>query len=918
MHDEIFKRYEKSLAAAAGPVGDTPQPIAGTDDYHHQAPTPVAGPAVGSSIRHLGRMDDETLERIEKSMAAVAGPVRDTPQPVAGTDDYHHQAPTPVAGPPVGYYYPAPMHRSSQTADRQAQQRALRAPEKLNNRLKRPNGRLLDVRKQTNGLLAGRGGRLGGVLWRPNNVRSTTYAMVVAPIERMTHAATLVPWHVVEIPLDVLAGEVRAMIPKRLPGKIRDAAILFLAFSLLPFVLTASPQTPSSENLLEAARNGDLPAARAALASGADVDSTSPDGFTPLIITAAGNHIALAEALIEAGAGINATTSKGFTALMIASYEGHAGMTALLLGTGADATQKNSTGLTALKLARAKNHTAVIQLLERTTGGGVATSATGGTAAPQATSAAGAVVLFRPDVGCTLSVDGEEVAKLAAREVFRTRLGAGGHFVEAVSDEFQQRWEGIVQIVNDTQQPVPIPLREKVEAAREGARERAKRAAGMAKRYYGVAKTYYTLGGDKGIGSAKDYATAAEYYRKACDVGHAQSCGNLGEMYGAGRGVAKVEAKAVELYRKGCDAGNGSSCGNLGVMYGAGRGVAKDDAKAVELYRKGCEAGNGSSCGNLGVMYADGRGVAKNDAKAVELYRKACEGGNTSFCEYLGKMYASGGGVAKDEAKAVELYRKACESGEDDSCDKLIEIAKSKQPRGAGESSTAQIHGKTVEFVWIPPGTFLMGCSPGDTECKDDEKPRHRIWINKGFEMGKYEVTQEQWKAVMGGNPSDRYDKGAKKPIHNVRWESVQRHLARLNERGDGYRYRLPTEAEWEYAARAGDAGIRGALNSIAWYEGNSGYDLHVVGKKAANAWGLHDMLGNIREWCQDSFRSDYASLSRARLAPKYESELDSKAVRGGHYVKEPKEVRYSYRGFGFNKGYDKFTGFRYVREKLP
>jgi len=162
-----------------------------------------------------------------------------------------------------------------------------------------------------------------------------------------------------------------------------------------------------------------------------------------------------------------------------------------------------------------------------------------------------------------------------------------------------------------------------------------------------------------------------------------------------------------------------------------------------------------------------------------------------------------------------------------------------------------------MEFVRIQPGEFMMGCSAGDTVCKADEQPSHMVRITRAFEIGKYEVTQAQWTSVTGSNPSTMKDDH--RPVETVTKPEVERFLALLNERHDGYRYRLPTEAEWEYAARAGSqSAYAGSLDEIAWYSENSDDESHVVGGKKPNAWGLYDMQGNVREWVADLYSANY------------------------------------------------------------
>ena len=156
-----------------------------------------------------------------------------------------------------------------------------------------------------------------------------------------------------------------------------------------------------------------------------------------------------------------------------------------------------------------------------------------------------------------------------------------------------------------------------------------------------------------------------------------------------------------------------------------------------------------------------------------------------------------------------------------------------------------------MEFVWIPAGEFRMGSR--SSRANDNERPRTRVRISRGFFLGKHEVTQELWQAVMGANPS-HFSGCDRCPVDSVSWHDAQSFVERLNARSTGTSYRLPTEAEWEYAARAGRRGndYPEDVDSIAWHRGNSGLRTHPVGQKVPNAWGLHDMLGNVREWVED------------------------------------------------------------------
>jgi formylglycine-generating enzyme required for sulfatase activity len=178
----------------------------------------------------------------------------------------------------------------------------------------------------------------------------------------------------------------------------------------------------------------------------------------------------------------------------------------------------------------------------------------------------------------------------------------------------------------------------------------------------------------------------------------------------------------------------------------------------------------------------------------------------------------------------------------------------------AQSAQNASRNSNGMEFVKIAAGEFMMGCSTGDEQCQGDEKPRHRVQITKSFEIGKFEVTQAQWMAVMGTNPSS--NKGDTLPVETVSKLEAQEFIAKLNARNDGYRYRLPTEAEWEYAARAGGNSQSGSLDEVAWYAANANDETHPVGQKKPNALGLHDMQGNVREWASDLYSPTYYEVS--------------------------------------------------------
>jgi formylglycine-generating enzyme required for sulfatase activity len=218
------------------------------------------------------------------------------------------------------------------------------------------------------------------------------------------------------------------------------------------------------------------------------------------------------------------------------------------------------------------------------------------------------------------------------------------------------------------------------------------------------------------------------------------------------------------------------------------------------------------------------------------------------------------------------------------------------------------------ELVVIPAGSFEMGSNDGD----DGEKPTHRVNI-RSFALGKYEVTQGQWKAVMGSNPSYFSKCGDNCPVEQVSWNDIQQYIQKLNQKTD-QNYRLPSEAEWEFAARAGSStkwsfgSDQGQLGQHAWYYSNSGSNTHPVGQKQANAFGLYDMHGNVREWVQDWYHANYSGAPSDGSAWESGGEQKSRVLRSGSWGSFPAYLRSAIRDRFTPGSRNDYLGFRLAR----
>lgn len=259
---------------------------------------------------------------------------------------------------------------------------------------------------------------------------------------------------------------------------------------------------------------------------------------------------------------------------------------------------------------------------------------------------------------------------------------------------------------------------------------------------------------------------------------------------------------------------------------------------------------------------------------------------------------------ASDDANELEAFIDEFPNGKFAAlANALLSELKSKRPTPGSVKKV----GSGMEIVWIPPGEFNMGATDGDT----DEKPSHRVAFSEGFWMGKYEVTQLQWFTEMDTNPSNFAKCGGNCPVENVSWEDAKRFIERLNAKNDGFIYSLPTEAQWEYAARGGSSGAyAGNIDDLGWHMNNSGKKTNKVGLKAPNAFGLFDMHGNVWEMCEDVYRV-YPGGTTAGAKGTESGQF--RVIRGGSWINIPFYARSSYRGRNPTNTRDYVTGFRIV-----
>ena len=454
----------------------------------------------------------------------------------------------------------------------------------------------------------------------------------------------------------------------------------------------------------------------------------------------------------------------------------------------------------------------------------------------------------------------------------------------------------------------------------------------------GIVEAQIALGAcyENGRGLPPNCKEAVNWYRKAADRKNPEAQYRLGSCF-ENRKEVRSEDKAAIWYRRAAENGHAGAQYKIAQFYETGKGVEKNMNEAISWYSKSAEQGNLDAQLRLGNYYskADSKGTSLDMATAIRWYAKAAEQGyqDADLFDVIGSFYEDGKYVKQDLKKAFDWYRKAAELGsahaqarleqqrldeeaaqkareeaarkareeeaaarkarEEESARKAREEAeRDARYAKAAEKALAQLIGSmtvtmtgekttiafpnrwNLEMIKVEAGTF-------ETQTKGGPQ---KVTLTKDYFIGKTEVTQGQWKAVMGYNPSEF--EGDDLPVMTISWNEAMSFCENLNSTGKapkGWRFTLPTEMQWEYAACGGNKSkgytYSGSNNidDVGWYMNNSS-KTQPVGKKRANELGLYDMTGNVSEWCLDD-RTDNSDEVKVK------AEFERKNDRGGRRV---------------------------------
>ncbi len=389
------------------------------------------------------------------------------------------------------------------------------------------------------------------------------------------------------------------------------------------------------------------------------------------------------------------------------------------------------------------------------------------------------------------------------------------------------------------------------------------------------------------------------------------------------------------------DSGSGSTTENVSADAQFKQGLEyyekNDYSEAIKLFKNAAEQGNVSAQYKLGICYKNGFG---DYAEAMKWFRKAADQGNAEAQYELGYCYENRLG---NQNEAVVWYQKASDNGNEDAKKKIEQLAEENVERNISLENRKKIElsgGVSLEMVKVEAGTFEMSVMNGIKSGFGEVA--HPATLTQDFFIGKTEVTQAQWKEVMGENPvaylSLSYSViGDNLPVVEVSWSKAMEFCEKLNATGkapNGWKFTLPTETQWEYAARGGNKSkgykYSGSNNidEVAWYYGNSGdrklddssFSLtlmesnncrpHPVGQKKANELGLYDMSGNVYEWCLDDWQ-DKSDTLKAEFSRENDRGKSSRTIRGGAFLYLSELSHPARRNIGHNGDRSNFTGFR-------
>jgi len=462
---------------------------------------------------------------------------------------------------------------------------------------------------------------------------------------------------------------------------------------------------------------------------------------------------------------------------------------------------------------------------------------------------------------------------------------------------------------------------------------------------------------ENGDGVEEDKKEALKWYRKAAEQGHANAQYNLGFCYGNGDGVKKNLQEAIkwirlaaeqghegakdflkdvlgdennvdfsdsaERYREGAEQGDAEAQFNLGSCYYHGEGIEEDKEEALKWFLKAAEQGLASAQFKLGFIHATEDGFLEDKEEAVKWYRLAAEQDEPLALLNLGVCYVNGEGVEEDKKEAVKCWRKAAEIGCEEAWDYLERFFDGLLERSTtsdlppifeqNEIPESQltdppgtiINSLGMKLVPIKAGTFLMGGREDEEGYNEEEEQLHTVQITKPYYLGMFQVTQGEYIAVMQENPSVFH--GKNRPVEHVSWKEAVEFCTRLSampmEKAAGRVYRLPTEAEWEYACRAGSDTAFAFGDELTALQARFCEEIVCepqptmpVGMYPPNDWGLHDMHGNVWEWTSDWYALDYYANS-PKSDPKGPPTGTHHVLRGGSASVKNFECRCAMRG---------------------